>query len=386
MELAGKESEGVSDSIAPTFSENSKAKKDSGIALCLSGGGYRAMLFHTGSIWRLYKMGLLPELDRISSVSGGSILAGLLGLRWSRLVTSDLESDNAFTDLIVNPIRALASRTIDIPAVLLGFLFPGSISSRISGFYRKYLFKRSTLQDFPDHPRFVINSANLQSGALWRFMKPYMRDWKVGEVKSPSVQIAKAVAASSAFPPFLSPTVLKLKQSDYEENQGDLLVSDRYRKRIFLTDAGVYDNLGLETAKRFQTVLVSDGGAEFEHKAKPAPNWLLQTYRVLQVIDNQVGSLRKTGLIGEYKSSEREGAYWSITSGMDDFKVKDALPCSDSGTAQLAAISTRLKKLDDQTQERLINWGYAVCDAAIRKFYRDDLQSPDGFPYPEAEV
>lgn len=386
MELTGRESEGSLDSIVSTSSENKRNKYRKGIALCLSGGGYRAMLFHTGSIWRLYQMGLLPELDRVSSVSGGSIVAGLLALKWSRLVTSDVESDDAFMEMIANPIRALASTTIDIPAVLLGFLLPGSISNRIAGFYRKHLFKNATLQDFPDHPRFVINSANLQSGALWRFMKPYMRDWKVGEVKSPAIQIAKAVAASSAFPPILSPTILKLKQSDFEKNDDDMLISDRYRKRIILTDAGVYDNLGLETANRFKTVLVSNAGGEFVHQENPAANWMQQAYRVLQIIDNQVRSLRKCTLIGEYKSREREGTYWSIASEMENTRLEDTLLCPLSGTSQLAAISTRLKKLDDQTQKRLINWGYASCDAAIRKYYRPGFKSPDGFPYPEAGV
>ena len=46
-----------------------------GVALCLSGGGYRAMLFHLGAIWRLNELGRLPTLDRVSSVSGGSITA-----------------------------------------------------------------------------------------------------------------------------------------------------------------------------------------------------------------------------------------------------------------------------------------------------------------------
>ena len=43
-----------------------------GVALCLSGGGYRAMLFHLGALWRLNDAGLLRGLVRISSVSGGS--------------------------------------------------------------------------------------------------------------------------------------------------------------------------------------------------------------------------------------------------------------------------------------------------------------------------
>jgi NTE family protein len=56
-----------------------------GIALCLSGGGYRAMLFHLGALWRLNELGFLPRLDRVSSVSGGSITAGALGHAWPRL-------------------------------------------------------------------------------------------------------------------------------------------------------------------------------------------------------------------------------------------------------------------------------------------------------------
>ena len=56
-----------------------------GTAVCLSGGGYRAMLFHVGALWRLYDAGKLRDVDRISSVSGGSITAGVLALAWSRL-------------------------------------------------------------------------------------------------------------------------------------------------------------------------------------------------------------------------------------------------------------------------------------------------------------
>ena len=56
------------------------AEPESGVALCLSGGGYRAMLFHLGVIWRLREAGWLERLDRVSSVSGGSITAAVLAL------------------------------------------------------------------------------------------------------------------------------------------------------------------------------------------------------------------------------------------------------------------------------------------------------------------
>ena len=59
--------------------DEERGKPESGLGLCLSGGGYRAMLFHVGALWRLNELGYLPQLKRISSVSGGSITAGVLG-------------------------------------------------------------------------------------------------------------------------------------------------------------------------------------------------------------------------------------------------------------------------------------------------------------------
>ena len=61
------------------------AKLEATPALCLSGGGYRAMVFHAGVLWRLYQAGLLRKANRISSVSGGSITAALLALKWNSL-------------------------------------------------------------------------------------------------------------------------------------------------------------------------------------------------------------------------------------------------------------------------------------------------------------
>jgi predicted acylesterase/phospholipase RssA len=52
-----------------------KRAPEAGAALCLSGGGYRAMLLHLGALRRLNEWGHLQKLARISSVSGGSITA-----------------------------------------------------------------------------------------------------------------------------------------------------------------------------------------------------------------------------------------------------------------------------------------------------------------------
>ena len=120
-----------------------------GIALCLSGGGYRAMLFHLGSLWRLAELGYLRKLTRVSSVSGGSITAAVLGLKWSALGFDASGIPANFTSGIVDPIRSLAGKTIDEGAILGGILTPGSIADKVTEAYRKHLFGTATLQDLP---------------------------------------------------------------------------------------------------------------------------------------------------------------------------------------------------------------------------------------------
>ena len=366
-----------------------------GVALCLSGGGYRAMLFHLGALWRLNEVGYLPKLDWVSSVSGGSITAGVLGAAWSKLEFNEAGVGQGFHREVVAPIRRLAGKTIDIGAVLKGLFGRGTASERVVEAYRKHLFADLTLQDLPadgSGPRFVFNASNLQSGVLWRFSRPYARDWRVGKIPYPTMSLATAVAASSAFPPLVSPLVLDLNESAYEAGSGEDLQFPPFTTRVHLTDGGVYDNLGLESAwKRFRVVLVSDGGGQLRPAQKPERDWLRHILRVLNVIDNQVRSLRKRQLIASYllpteDPNHRLGAYWGIRSDIADFRLPDALPCPHEQTLKLAATPTRLARLAAADQERLINWGYAICDAGLRKHVDPALPKPQNFPYPKQGV
>ena len=82
----------------------------------LSGGGYRAMLFHTGALWRLHETGVLARIGIFSSVSGGSIANGWLALTWNALMAPGAKFEQVF----VPGIRDMANTTIDVWAVLLG--------------------------------------------------------------------------------------------------------------------------------------------------------------------------------------------------------------------------------------------------------------------------
>jgi len=59
------------------------------LVLCLSGGGFRATLFHLGVIRLLSEIGELPRVREIFAVSGGSILAAHLAQRWGEYANKD---------------------------------------------------------------------------------------------------------------------------------------------------------------------------------------------------------------------------------------------------------------------------------------------------------
>jgi NTE family protein len=359
-----------------------------GVALCLSGGGYRAMLFHVGAIWRLNELGYLPKLDRVSSVSGGSITAGALGLNWPQLqFDSDGFAEN-LDEQLVRPIRHLASKTIDQGAILGGIFTRGTISDKVTGAYRRHIFCDADLQALPDRPRFVINATNIQTGSLWRFSKPFMADYNVGMILKPKVKLAVAVAASSAFPPVLSPLRLRVNPASFAPDAQGPLHDLPYTSDIVLSDGGVYDNLGLETAwKRYMTILVSDGGGQIAPQPNPKHDWARHALRVNGVIDNQVRNLRKRQVVASYLAGYREGSYWSIRSHIGDYGPPlGSLPCPHASTLRLAQMKTRLKEMDDVVQERLINWGFAICDAAMRRWVELDALAPTSFPYPTAGV
>ena len=185
----------------------------------------------------------------------------------------------------------------------------------------------------------------------------------------------------------LSPCTLEVRPNEFDPDTLGELFRTPFNEEVVLSDGGVYDNLGLETVwKRYDTVLVSDGGGRMQPEEEPKSDWGRHAYRVLELVDNQVRALRKRQVIDSYKSGARKGAYWGIRTNIADYGLTDALPCSFDRTTALAETPTRLKRMDDELQERLINWGYAVCDAALRCHVNPALTRPRAFPYPAVGV
>lgn len=362
------------------------------LGLALSGGGFRATLFGLGSLIRLNELGLLQTLDRITSVSGGSLLAGYVGYKWKSLRFSGGVAQN-FADEVVKPLRQFCSQTIDVPAGLGGILTPfRSAGEFLTSRYDKELFHKATLRDLPigpgsphssTGPDFIIYATNMQTGRSFRLTREYVADYYLGQNQKVRVPLAKAVAASSAFPPMFSPIKLETNPIDWSEAKLKHADLDDFQRKIVLADGGVYDNMGLEALLgNVEIVLVSDAGAPFEVELSPGGNYFSQLSRVRDVLIDQTRGLRKRWFVSDLRAKLREGAYWGIGTRIDDYQVT-ALTRDSATTDSLQSVRTRLNAFSSEEQGQLINWGYALADAALRKYVIPTAPVAQQWPIPE---
>lgn len=367
-------------------------------ALALSGGGYRATLFTLGSLWRLNEFGLLARINRITSVSGGSITSALLAMKWKDLDFSrDTHIAGNFRTVIADPLQEFCSKGLDIMAGIRGILSPRkSIGDKIAEAYAKRLFGSRTLQDIPtqgEGPEFIFYATSLQTGASVRISKSSIADYKVGMLPNARLTLAQVVGASSAFPPFLSPVTIECNPDDWERTKGAFLYDyEEFRRKVVLTDGGVYDNMGLEAVWNdgFKNVFVCNAGAPFGVRDNPRGNWLKQSVRVISIITEQTRALRKRTLIDNYKKIDKDGnhleyggAYWGIRCEIDSYGLEDSMVQDNKTTMSLKNIRTRLNAFSNEEQGHLINWGYALADTALRRWYYLSKQEVGDWPIPE---
>lgn len=337
-----------------------------GTAIALSGGGFRAAMFHAGALIRLNELGLLRKISRFIGVSGGAITLGCLATGWRKLAWTAGVAEN-LDQVLVDPMRKFCASEIDVASIIEGAVRPRtSIADVVARKYRQHLFGAANLPDLPRTPTFIFQATNLATGRAFRFYRSYVADYLIGKAPSDGITIATAVAASSAFPPMLSPVTLKIDPAKFTKVLGAKLYDDiSYRRELRLSDGGVYDNLGLEPAWDSETVLVSDAGAPFEYVAAPDVSWVQQTMRAFAIATDQSRALRKRWLIDQFVRKVRKGTYWGITTKITDYPVHHAT-IDRAVQEKLIALRTRLNPFNAEEQGRLLNLGYAMASAACQ--------------------
>jgi len=351
------------------------------MGFCMSGGGFRAMVFHLGALWRLNELGLLSKIKRFSSVSGGSITNGVLAKAWPRLAFDALGVARDFVEAVARPILAFARTDVDVAAVAAGLLPGGSAAASAARAYDRALFSGATLRDLPAAPRFNFNATNLMTTGLFRISQDYAGDYRVGRIFKPTFRLAELVAASAAFPPVLSPLDLRFAGQTLVPEPGAALARAPYTTLAVLTDSSVYDNLGLESVwKRYRTILVSNAGRDVEAQEAPTHLWPLQLYRVVNIMLNQVDNARERYLMALAKGGFRTVAYWAIETDPVEFSTSSPLFLSPAERSRSAAIATRLKGLTRDECRLLVRHAYYLSDLAVRRYVDPSLPPAASFP------
>lgn len=384
-------------------------------ALCLSGGGFRATLFHLGSLRRLNELGALANIDTITSVSGGSITNGVLASRWSSLRPGPNGVFANFEEQVALPIRSFCAKDLRTPLLLWSRANPANWAKLMRDFFaisgnllaEAYQpFLRGTLSDIPNPgpgiPRFVFCATNVATGACWHFhggTGARMGDHYAGYCDARWVKIAEAVAASSAFPFAFGAIRLRLPEGcdlDRVDQWGEKRKPSEKRgdqphgnsRMIVLTDGGVYDNLGVEPVwKDYETLIASDAGRLTDSVLKTSQLLIPRLQRAADIGIEQVGAIRRRWLFEQLESGVRKGAMWAIHTRGENFSVEDKQHHTERVRLALNKVRTDLNAFTAAEMDCLENQGYCLADGALRSYAPQlcsNLAAPFRWPHADS--
>lgn len=344
----------------------------SGVALCLSGGGYRAALFHLGALRRLNELGILSQVDTISAVSGGSILAAHLARHLPAWAPSgDILPD--WDARVAQPFKEFVRRNIRTGPLLRraapwNWLRSSTQVNALANQYRRHL-NGQRLCDLPERPNYIFCATDISYGVNWEFSRLWLGDYQFGHsTQTHLYSIAEAVAASSCFPPIFSPLRLRVLSEHFEGGRAaHEPLRHQIALRLSLSDGGLYDNLGLEPVwKKSATLIVSDGGSTFTSSIDGGPIWRLSRYTT--VLGAQASAMRRRWLAAQLLSGELRGAYWGISANTEH-KVHTGYSAAFVNR-YVASIRTDLDSFSEAEIAVLENHGYVRANLGARRYLR----------------
>lgn len=365
------------------------AENDLQIGIALSGGGVRAAVFHLGVLGRLAEDGLLEKITRISTVSGGTLVTGLIysiaGNKWP---TSDLYLNKC----LVQTRNYLTTTDIQRQALFHGGFHPIDLIQRRANLIAKSIQDcwgiSISLNDIPLNPRWILNATTYESGKNWRFMpQRRMGDYIVNYIAHPDISLTDAMAASAAYPSLIGPLVLDTKDYSWFKFEGQEQITTQPQfKKLHLWDGGVYDNLGVEALFKIQGkneyqddynfLVVSDASNAIEIRKHSILFWK-RAYRLMTAAMDQGRSLRSRTLINHFETHSNSGVYFKIgntgrkilaDAGIDNESIdkltKNSLSSKDTKSAR--DFKTTLRKITEAEYDLLYRHGWEVANFTLQ--------------------
>lgn len=315
------------------------------IGLALSGGGTRAIAFHCGVLRTLFELDLTENLRVISGVSGGGIAAGVMAA-------------SGCTIHGVDRLQVFARSASVLPSVIAGWLSPfTSRTDKLAEALDNALFGGATLGQVKTNARFYINATNLATGNLFMFACGGGRPAEIGEheqgfVSRPDFAMARAAAASSAYPVAFAP--LKLNAAEYPARPPIQYAA--------LIDGGVYDNLA--TNPLFGTdldlVLISDAGAPFRNSPTPTESGVAAAKDTIDILMEQNRFLAFERLEYRWKAGAGPRPIW--------FSIDSALASPPEDVLRASQIATSLSALPTNDVALLERHASALLRARLKHY------------------
>ena len=213
-----------------------------------------------------------------------------------------------------------------------------------------------------------------------------MGDYELGYKSPPPSDwpLARAVAASSCFPPVFRPIQIKMAAEEFKNGSASDAERREATSNLRINDGGNYDNLGLEPIWKDHAILFcSDGGGAFD--VSPDKGFLNRLVRYSEILYNQVVAVRKRWLMSNFLTHELEGAYWGCGSARERY---GSYPGYSKAVAKevISQVRTDLDQFSEAEIAVLENHGYLLVDAAIKKHVSDFpnlIPAPLNVPYPD---
>lgn len=379
------------------------------IGISLSGGGFRATVFHLGVLARLAEENWLEQVTLVSTVSGGTLAAGLIyannHFAWP--------TSRQFVDQVIPKARELLTH-VDLQSELFwrALRSPLNILKPRANYLSSLLQQRwgisAKLCDLPKHPRWLINATTYETGKNWRFESFRMGDYVFGYTRDTMIPLSDAVAASAGFPgligalevetgryrwfkyPELSPDAAAAPDAGSTLEWKTQSVQPAY-PQVHLWDGGVYDNFGLEGVfdpdtgwrKEIEFLVASD--ASGKAKAETYRPGVPALYRIITgIMMDQVRALRARAILERMKNHKDPGVFLPTGNaceyvlrncGREDLIRQLSPQCLKNEEAAAAANTpTMIRRLLPREFDLLFRHGFEVADYTLYAYHPDQFQ------------